>query len=66
MKSKLGREECKKYEVHVYVCERERVRRRGVGEREMWQRFQCDNRYLWISDPSKSGILSTRRSKLET
>ena len=39
---------------------------KGVGEREMWQRFQCDNRYLWISDPSKSGILSTRRSKLKT
>ena len=42
------------------------MRRRGVGDREMWQRYQCDNRYSWISDPSKSGILSTRRSKLKT
>ena len=37
MKSKLGREECKKYEVHVYVCvcERESEKERCGGERDV-------------------------------
>ena len=50
--------------VCVCVREREREKERCGGQRDV-ERYQCDNRYLWISDPSKSGILSTRRSELK-